>query len=83
MTASEFSGELVEIFARFVLTLPQSQFQRRPISRRLRKLAGERAHYFIHSRERAVSIAALGRPVVNIFPARRSSTTPARFNCAR
>src|SRR5580700_7649802 len=67
MTASESSGELVEIFTRFVLTLPQSQFQRRPITRCVRQFAGQRPYYFIYSRQRTVSIAALGRPIVNIF----------------
>ena len=46
--ASEFSGELIEIFARLVLAFAQREFERGAIALRFRHFARERADQLVH-----------------------------------
>src|ERR1700730_3543654 len=67
VTASKFSREFIEIFARFVLTFTQGQLQRGAISRRFRQLAREHSDDFVYTRHGAVALRPLDRSVINIF----------------
>ncbi len=68
ITASELAGQFIEIFARFVLAFAQGDFERRPVARRFRHLAGQGLHQVPDRPARRVTLLFLGQAVVNVFP---------------
>src|SRR5215472_9219039 len=68
ITAAKLSRELIEIFARLVLTLAQREFQCRPIPRCFRNFPRQHLQNLLDSAPRAVTTSTSNRPVVNVFP---------------
>src|SRR2546423_8075373 len=68
ITAAEFSGELVEVLARFVAAFSQRELERGAVPRCFRHFAREGANQLGHFCPGRVAFLFRGQSVVNIFP---------------
>jgi hypothetical protein len=64
---AEFSGERVEVFARFILAFSQNQLERRPIVSAFGNVAGQGSNQFGYLRAGAVGWTIFGYAVISVF----------------
>src|SRR5258708_18998840 len=67
VTETELPGQFVEIFARFVRTLAQSEFQRRPVAAGFGNFTRECLDHLLDAAARAIASCGFSRAVVNIL----------------
>src|SRR5438552_12978989 len=67
VTATELPCQFIEIFARFVLTLAQREFQRRPVATGFGNFTRECLDYLLAAAARAIASCGFSRAVVNIL----------------